>query len=366
MKKRNGKPALNRIPQNHMGKTMPGNRRNLFRCRALRAFTLVELLVIIAVIAILAALTLPAIQAARTVARRVSCQNNMRQTGLAIHNYVDTKTMFPPSKCTYTYTKNGTNKSTIGHGLMPFLLPYMEQTTAASQYHFEKNWQNAVNREAREIRISMLICPDSEPVRFYRYGSGTSNSDQKIVEYFCSDYTSCDTIAPAVQTRLKNSGITRKNWRSILTPAVLGTTNSPVFRSTDPTRSDILSALDVAPVSPHTIKDGLSHTMMLFECVGRPKKYDAGKVPGNPDITPKEPLLGARWADDESQIWLHTICNGMQMFNCSNHQEIFSLHPGGSNFLYGGGAVRFHGESMSPNAFVSCFTAYGKDAADLP
>lgn len=329
-----------------------------------RAFTLIELLVVIAIIGMLLALLLPAVQATRSAARRMSCQNNMRQTGLAIHLYVETQNMFPPAKCTYSYTKNGTTISTIGHGLIPFLLPFMEQTASFSEYHFERNWQNTVNQAAREVRIRSLLCSEAESVRFYRYGSGDSDSNRRIVEYYCSDYTACDTIN--ARTQLRNLGIDRTDWRGILAPAVLGTRAKPVVRSSDPTNSDVLSALVVNPVVPGAITDGLSYSMMLFECTSRPKKYDLGKVPGNPDVTPKEPILGARWADDESQIWLNTLCNGTQMFNCSNHQEIFSLHPGGCNFLYGDGAVRFHVESMSPNAFVSSFTAYASDSAGLP
>ena len=329
-----------------------------------RAFTLIELLVVIAVVSTLIALILPAVQAARSTARRVSCQNNMKQVGLAIYLYVDANGQFPPSKCTYTYRIEGnTTISTIGHGLVPFLLPFIEQTTAASQYQFGRNWQNAANREAREVRISILLCPEEEPVRFYR----STSSSTSIVEFFCSDYAGCDMIW-GIRTQLRNLGVDRgtnnKNWRSILASADLGTRNEPVVRRTVPTNVDVLSALYLDPVVPLAITDGLSNSMMLFECTGRPKKYDLGKVPGNPDITPRVPIAGARWADNESQFWVHTMCNGTQMFNCTNHQEIFSLHPGGSNFLYGDGSLRFHIESMSPNAFVSRFTAYAGDTVE--
>jgi prepilin-type processing-associated H-X9-DG protein len=344
------------------------------------AFTLIELLVIIAIIAILIALLLPAIHSTRSAARRMSCQNNMRQTGLAIQCYVETRGMFPPSKCTYSYTKNGTTISTIGHGLVPFLLPYIEQTASASQYHFERNWQNTVNRPAREVRIRMLLCPDSEPIRFCRPSNAVSASDGSPVEFFCSDYTCCDMIGgrnvlwegesgEGSRTRLRQLGVDRgtndKNWRSILAPAVLGTRTHPVFRNDDPTASDVLSALFVDPVVPTAITDGLSNTMMLFECSSRPFKYVLGKRRGDPEVTPREPIGGARWADDETQITHMLICHGTQMFNCANNNEIFSLHPGGANFLYGDGTVRYHAENMSPNAFISCFTAYAGDFAGL-
>ncbi|MDR0327468.1 MAG: DUF1559 domain-containing protein, partial [Planctomycetaceae bacterium] len=338
-------------------------------------FTIIELLVVIAIIGLLLALLLPAVQSARSAARRVSCQSKMRQTGLAIHLHVETQGMFPPAKCTYTYRKAGsTTISTIGHGLIPFILPYMEQTSAFSEYHFEKNWQNTLNQPAREVRISTILCADAEPIRFCRYGTGTSNSDQKVVEYFSTDYTSCNMITNAnlqegARQQLRKLGIelgTDQNWRGMLASAIVGTRTVPIDRYGDPTAADVLSALDVHAVFPTSVTDGLSYTMMLFECTSRPYKYDLGKVRGNPDITPKEPLGGARWADDDSQFWLQKYCNSSQFMNCTNQQEIFSLHHGGCNFLYGDGSVRFHAETMSPQAFVSCFTAYAGDSVSLP
>ena len=330
-----------------------------------QGFTLIELLIVIAIIGILISLLLPAINSARSAARRIACQGNMRQVGIAIHLYVDAHGRFPPSKCTYTYQRVGnTTISTIGHGLIPFLLPFIEQTTAASKYRFDRNWQNAANREARNIRISMLLCPEAEPVRFYR---STTALDSAIVEFFCSDYASCDMIW-GVRTQLRRLGVDRgtdnRNWRSILASADLGTRAAPVIRRDYPTVSDVLSALHIHAIVPQAITDGLSNSMMLFECTSRPAKYILGRVRGDPDETPRVPISGARWADSDSQFWLNTMCRGTQMFNCANNQEIFSLHPGGSNFLYGDGSVLFHTETMSPSAFVSRFTAYAGDFID--
>jgi prepilin-type processing-associated H-X9-DG protein len=242
----------------------------------------------------------------------------------------------------------------------------MEQTTAASAYRFDQNWGSIPNREARNIRIPMILCSEAEPVRLYR----RAYNDERIEEYFCSDYAGCDLIW-GVRTQLRRLGVDRgtndKNWRSVLASADLGArgslSNPPVQRTTVPNSADVLSALKVNPVTPQSITDGLSYSMMLFECTSRPRKYVIGKVRGDPDVTPREPIGGARWADNASQFWLNTMCYGTQMFNCANNSEIFSLHPGGSNFLYGDGAVRFHVETMSPNAFVSSFTAYAGDSA---
>src|SRR4051812_526376 len=86
-----------------------------------RAFTLIELLVVIAIIAVLIALLLPAVQAAREAARRSQCVNNLKQLGLALHNYESSHGMLPPT-CTYDVPTVGNDFSMKAH-----LLPYMEQ-----------------------------------------------------------------------------------------------------------------------------------------------------------------------------------------------------------------------------------------------
>ena len=100
------------------------------------AFTLVELLVVIAVIGILIALLLPAVQQAREAARRSQCRNNMKQLGLALHNYHDTHLAFPPGWIGVAGgVQDPEGESGVGWGAL--ILPYMDQSALFSEFNFE-------------------------------------------------------------------------------------------------------------------------------------------------------------------------------------------------------------------------------------
>jgi len=117
-------------------------------------FTLIELLVVIAIIAVLIALLLPAVQQAREAARRVQCKNNLKQMGLALHNYLDVHTCFPPLGC-YPAGSFGQWKTFSAQAR---LLPYLEQANLQNLIDWSRPYD--VQGNVTGVRVPTYLCPD--------------------------------------------------------------------------------------------------------------------------------------------------------------------------------------------------------------
>ncbi|QDT45236.1 putative major pilin subunit [Gimesia alba] len=137
-------------------------------------FTLIELLVVIAIIAILIALLLPAVQQAREAARRSSCKNNLKQFGLAIHNYAETHSVIAPGgTCSrnYSYASWGPCSYSSGWSATALMLPFMDQANIYNQLNFQnppKDYYSTggagTNRTNTNVRLALFHCPSDKEI----------------------------------------------------------------------------------------------------------------------------------------------------------------------------------------------------------
>ena len=225
-------------------------------------FTLVELLVVIAIIGILMGLLLPAVQMAREAARRTSCQNNLKQLALAVHNYHSAKGYLPQSRV----------KTPTRYGHMVGLLPYIEQGNVADQ--FDKTapggYSDPVHQTIANKRLPLTLCPsnpDYEPVRMRTFsqtgtsygdfltptGTTSDPSDPNIMTAMSLDYWVNHLIHPAAYSMFTESQISPK----------------PIFYGDRPRMAEVV--------------DGLSNTTMLLEHAGYDKHYVKGVGMPMPD-----------------------------------------------------------------------------------
>jgi prepilin-type N-terminal cleavage/methylation domain-containing protein/prepilin-type processing-associated H-X9-DG protein len=323
--------------------------------RKRNAFTLVELLVVIAIIGILVALLLPAIQAARAAARRTQCQNNIRQLGLAVHNYVDTKKTLP--------------SSIRPPGLTPLprvagftlLLPFVEETARYTRYDQPKNWFDPANRPLVNQTISILQCPSvPDPERLDGVPENTP---------WVADVGAASDYAPTifVDKRLKDAGLVDE--------AVTSATMPPDNASPG---LGLLAYNIVTRLSDVT--DGLSKTIMYAESAGRPYLYRRGKLIGP---FPEKRVNGGAWCRPASDISIDgasgdgTTDVGTCAINCANGIDVgstsfphpyyvsvgtgepYAFHPGGANFAMGDGAVKWLDENIGIRILARLVTRNG-------
>jgi prepilin-type N-terminal cleavage/methylation domain-containing protein/prepilin-type processing-associated H-X9-DG protein len=170
-----------------------------------RGFTLIELLVVIAIIAVLIALLLPAVQAAREAARRAQCTNNLKQIGLALHNYHTANNTFAPGASASFNPVNTANGGTPciswnGWSAQTLLLPYLEQTSiySAANFSFDPiEDPQAVNTTAFYTKINSFLCPSdgnagvggtSPCINSYYASTGTTNYSNGGTDSFTGQY----------------------------------------------------------------------------------------------------------------------------------------------------------------------------------
>src|SRR4051794_27041975 len=160
--------------------------RRLRTPRPLRAFTLIELLVAIAIIAVLIGLLLPAVQSAREAGRRAQCTNNLKQIGLALHNYHDTLGSLPAGE------GRGASYSALSQALS-----YIEQGNTFNAVNFDLPHGDSANDTVRTTKLASLLCPSDMENRLPSRGAATNYFGNKGANIIWQDPVGPNAVLPA-------------------------------------------------------------------------------------------------------------------------------------------------------------------------
>jgi prepilin-type N-terminal cleavage/methylation domain-containing protein/prepilin-type processing-associated H-X9-DG protein len=279
-------------------------------------FTLIELLVVIAIIAVLTALLLPAVQEAREAARRMQCVNNLKQVGLALHNYHSANNVFAIGYVAWPNTN--TNVTSPGWGWASALLPVLDQQPLYNATNFNLVIEDPSNSTARTTALAIFVCPTD---RFTGLFTMTDVNNQPIADAQTNSYA--------------------------------GNFGRDINIANNPSSGNGMFVRNLA-FGVQNVTDGTSQTATVGERGSLLTRVPwAGAINnGICRVTPGSPSQSTRTKTAPVEPLARADTNGGTSTNLFfDPDDFYSPHPAGLNFLMCDGSVRFIKASISPAVY---------------
>ncbi|MEQ9411099.1 MAG: DUF1559 domain-containing protein [Fuerstiella sp.] len=320
-------------------------------------FTLIELLVVIAIIAILIALLLPAVQAAREAARRTQCTNNLKQLGLAMHNYHDVNRTFPPG---YRFIA-GSTTDTIG-GPSVSILPYIEQAAIRDRIDVNLPWF-MVSPDLARTRVPVFECPSDpgpNPTNYPLLGSfnlpiGDTTANSSYAYSMGYDDALCFSPGLGAKRTTAETGVFFVHSKTRHRDIIDGTSNTFMVGEA-PSGSKMCHGVGCsAPL------DRPANHAWIIDGTNKEHYYAAGIVYGGGLASTVEPLnkpAQDKVATDSyySSLTGPTDCRPSWSGGPHWATNFRSFHSGGASFLFCDGSVHFLSENIDMTLYrnLSC------------
>ena len=313
--------------------------------RLRRGFTLIELLVVIAIIAILIALLLPAVQQAREAARRSQCQNNLKQIGLAMHNYHDTHKMFPPGYVDLRGWSGNTVEDNIGHwAWSAFILPFVDQAPLYNQLNIGPSTPTqtlTTNRAVMSARYEIFRCPSDDGPR----ASGIAGHQIVDTNGLADSQTSSNWIGMSVSNYVAsnnsaNGGSSTGFYQNRASTRNTGNTGATgaFFRDSS------LSVRDFFDGTSNTILVGERYYLYQGKTMGAGSMFAVRDADGNGPFAGNQHGLSGAFATGDYSI---------NPASTSTSEAYSSAHEGGAQFLFADGHVAFLSENIDHDPATS-------------
>jgi prepilin-type N-terminal cleavage/methylation domain-containing protein/prepilin-type processing-associated H-X9-DG protein len=346
-------------------------------CRSARprAFTLIELLVVIAIIAILIGLLLPAVQKIRDAANRMSCSNNLKQIGLALHNHHDTFGTLPPGGM-----QTGTNGTRCYTNWAVEILPFVEMDNLYKRYRQLEFNETANNNAVGRERVKTYECP-SDPLRglLERPQTGPGNGLQWMHGSYRAVSGRSGAIGRAFWDTFEAQFWPPNNtmypeWRGALHGTSAAYNGVPAQNASGPGGAP-LSQMG-GPETFASVSDGLSNTLMVGEWTSRPGTVPSGFDDAGTQATRRATFWAYTYASyNQSSISTESRVLNNDYVRCvttpgqggSNpcKRSFGSFHTGGMNFVMCDGSVKFIRSNVDINLLAFMATISDGQIADV-